>query len=230
MGEFLGNSLFFGVAVSLIGYEIGLLLRRKFALAILNPLLIAICCVILFNKALGIPYQEYYAGAQYLAYLLTPATVALAVPLYRQLALLKTHWLAILCGLGAGIVAGGVGILALSVLFGLDHQLYVTMLPKSVTTAIGMELSRELGGVVAITTAVIIVTGILGNVIGDFIFSLFHIKHPIAKGLALGNSAHAIGTAKAMELGEVEGAMSSLAIAVAGVLTVVSASVFAQFL
>ena len=230
MGEFLGNSLFFGVAVSLIGYEIGLLLRRRLALAILNPLLIAICCVILFNTALGIPYQEYYAGARYLAYLLTPATVALAVPLYRQLALLKTHWLAILCGLGAGIVAGGVGILALSVLFGLDHQLYVTMLPKSVTTAIGMELSRELGGVVAITTAVIIVTGILGNVIGDLIFSLFRIKHPIAKGLALGNSAHAIGTAKAMELGEVEGAMSSLAIAVAGVLTVVSASVFAQFL
>ena len=115
-------------------------------------------------------------------------------------------------------------------LFGLDHQLYVTLLPKSVTTAIGMDLSRELGGVVAITTAVIIVTGILGNVIGDFIFSIFRIKHPIAKGLALGNSAHAIGTAKAMELGEVEGAMSSLAIAVAGVLTVVSASVFAQFL
>ena len=230
MTEFLGNSLFFGVGVSLIAYEVGLLLRRKFALAILNPLLIAICCVILFNKALGIPYDDYYEGAQYLSYLLTPATVALAVPLYRQLSLLKTHWLAILCGLGAGITAGGLGILALSVLFGLDHQLYVTLLPKSVTTAIGMDLSRELGGVVAITTAVIIVTGILGNVIGDFIFSTFRIKHPIAKGLALGNSAHAIGTAKAMELGEVEGAMSSLAIAVAGVLTVVSASVFAQFL
>ena len=129
-----------------------------------------------------------------------------------------------------GAVAAAVIVIALSVLFGLDHQLYVTLLPKSVTTAIGMELSRELGGVVAITTAVIIVTGILGNVIGDFIFSIFRIKHPIAKGLALGNSAHAIGTAKAMELGEVEGAMSSLAIAVAGVLTVVSASVFAQFL
>ncbi len=221
MTEFLGNSLFFGVGVSLIAYEVGLLLRRKFALAILNPLLIAICCVILFNKALGIPYDDYYEGAKYLSYLLTPATVALAVPLHRQ---------AILCGLGAGIIAGGLGILALSVLFGLDHQLYVTLLPKSVTTAIGMDLSRELGGVVAITTAVIIVTGILGNVIGDFIFSVFRIKHPIAKGLALGNSAHAIGTAKAMELGEVEGAMSSLAIAVAGVLTVVSASVFAQFL
>lgn len=230
MADFLGNSLFFGVAISLVGYEVGLLLRRKFALAILNPLLIAICCVILFNKALGIPYADYYEGAKYLSYLLTPATVALAVPLYRQLKLLREHWLAIVCGLGAGILAGGLGILALSILFGLDHQLYVTLLPKSVTTAIGMELSRELGGVMAITTAVIIVTGILGNVIGDAVFSLFRIKHPIAKGLALGNAAHAIGTAKAMELGEVEGAMSSLAIAVAGVLTVVSASVFAQFL
>lgn len=230
MADFWGNSLFFGVAVSLVAYEVGLLLRRKFALALLNPLLIAICCVILFNKSLGIPYQEYYEGAKYLSYLLTPATVALAVPLYRQLTLLRKNWLAIVCGLGAGIIAGGLGILALSVLFGLDHQLYVTLLPKSVTTAIGMELSRELGGVVAITTAVIIVTGILGNVIGEFVFSLFRIKHPIAKGLALGNAAHAIGTAKAMELGEVEGAMSSLAIAVAGILTVVSASVFAQFL
>lgn len=230
MADFWGNSLFFGVAVSLVAYEVGLLLRRKFALALLNPLLIAICCVILFNKSLGIPYQEYYEGAKYLSYLLTPATVALAVPLYRQLTLLRKNWLAIVCGLGAGIIAGGLGILALSVLFGLDHQLYVTLLPKSVTTAIGMELSRELGGVVAITTAVIIVTGIVGNVIGEFVFSLFRIKHPIAKGLALGNAAHAIGTAKAMELGEVEGAMSSLAIAVAGILTVVSASVFAQFL
>lgn len=230
MAEFLGNSLFFGVAVSLAGYEVGLLLRRKFALAILNPLLIAICCVILFNQALGIPYDDYYEGAKYLSYLLTPATVALAVPLYRQLKLLREHWLAIVCGLGAGILAGGLGILALSVLFHLDHQLYVTLLPKSVTTAIGMELSRELGGVVAITTAVIIVTGILGNVIGDFVFSLFRVRHPVARGLALGNAAHAIGTAKAMELGEVEGAMSSLAIAVAGILTVVSASVFAQFL
>lgn len=230
MADFWGNSLFFGVAVSLVAYEVGLLLRRKFALALLNPLLIAICCVILFNKSLGIPYQEYYEGAKYLSYLLTPATVALAVPLYRQLTLLRKNWLAIVCGLGAGIIAGGLGILALSVLFGLDHQLYVTLLPKSVTTAIGMELSRELGGVVAITTAVIIVTGIVGNVIGEFVFSLFRIKHPIAKGLALGNAAHAIGTAKAMELGEVEGAMSSLAIAVSGILTVVSASVFAQFL
>jgi len=230
VADFWGNSLFFGVAVSLVAYEVGLLLRRKFALALLNPLLIAICCVILFNKSLGIPYQEYYEGAKYLSYLLTPATVALAVPLYRQLTLLRKNWLAIVCGLGAGIIAGGLGILALSVLFGLDHQLYVTLLPKSVTTAIGMELSRELGGVVAITTAVIIVTGIVGNVIGEFVFSLFRIKHPIAKGLALGNAAHAIGTAKAMELGEVEGAMSSLAIAVAGILTVVSASVFAQFL
>ena len=230
MAEFLGDSLFFGVAVSLAAYEVGLLLRRRFALALLNPLLIAICCVILFNKAVGVSYEEYYAGAQYLSYLLTPATVALAVPLYRQMHLLREHWLAILCGLGAGIIAGGLGILALSVLFGMDHQLYVTLLPKSVTTAIGMELSKELGGVATITTAVIIVTGILGNIIGEGVFSLLRIRHPIARGLALGNAAHAIGTAKAMELGEVEGAMSSLAIAVAGVLTVVAAPVFAQFL
>ena len=221
MTEFLGNSLFFGVGVSLIAYEVGLLLRRKFALAILNPLLIAICCVILFNKALGIPYDDYYEGAQYLSYLLTPATVALAVPLYRQLSLLKTHWLAILCGLGAGIIAGGLGILALAVLFGLDHQLYVTLLPKSITTAIGMGVSEEAGGIVTLTVIGIVLTGLMGNIMGEAVLRLARITHPVAKGLALGTSAHAVGTAKALELGEVEGAMSSLSIAVAGLLTVI---------
>ena len=114
--------------------------------------------------------------------------------------------------------------------FGLDHQQYVTMLPKSITTAIGMGVSEELGGITNITVAVIIVTGVLGNVIAELVFRVFKIKHPIAKGLALGTASHAIGTAKALELGEIEGAMSSLSIAVAGLLTVVGASVFANFL
>ena len=122
------------------------------------------------------------------------------------------------------------GVLVLSKIFGLSHEQYVTLLPKSITTAIGMGISEELGGIVTITVAVIIITGILGNVIADFIFKVFRIQDPVAKGLALGNSAHAIGTAKAMELGAVEGAMSSLAIAVAGLLTVITASVFAQFM
>ena len=224
------ESLFFGAVVSLLAYEVGLMLKRRFRLAILNPLLIAVICVIGVNAVMKVDYQTYNAGGQYLSYLLTPATVCLAVPLYEQLALLKKHLTAVICGIVAGVLASMVGVLICALVFGLEHELYVTLLPKSITTAIGMGVSEELGGIVTITVATIIVTGILGSVIADGVFALFHIEEPVARGLALGNASHAIGTAKAMELGEVEGAMSSLAIAVAGILTVVSASVFAQFL
>lgn len=154
----------------------------------------------------------------------------LAIPLYEQLELLHHNLRAILAGLISGVLTSLVSVLAMAVLFRLDHDVYVTLLPKSITTAIGMGVSEELGGIVTITVAVIIVTGILGNVIGEHVFRICKIEEPIAKGIALGSASHAIGTAKAMELGEIEGAMSSLSIAVAGVLTVVGASVFAQFL
>lgn len=230
MNEFFQNSLFFGAAISLLAYEAALLLKKKFRLAILNPLLISVIAVIAINLILHVDYETYQASGQYLSYLLTPATVCLAVPLYEQLALLKENWKAVACGILSGVLASMGGVLVLSKIFGLSHEQYVTLLPKSITTAIGMGISEELGGIVTITVAVIIITGILGNVIADFIFKVFRIQEPVAKGLALGNSAHAIGTAKAMELGAVEGAMSSLAIAVAGLLTVLTASVFAQFM
>ena len=230
MNEFFQNSLFFGAAISLLAYEAALLLKKKFRLAILNPLLISVIAVIAINLILHVDYETYQASGQYLSYLLPPATVCLAVPLYEQLALLKENWKAVACGILSGVLASMGGVLVLSKIFGLSHEQYVTLLPKSITTAIGMGISEELGGIVTITVAVIIITGILGNVIADFIFKVFRIQEPVAKGLALGNSAHAIGTAKAMELGAVEGAMSSLAIAVAGLLTVITASVFAQFM
>lgn len=224
------ESLFFGAVVSLLAYELGLMLKRRFRLAILNPLLIAVICVIGVNAVMKVDYQTYNAGGQYLSYLLTPATVCLAVPLYEQLALLKKHLTAVICGIVAGVLASMVGVLICALVFGLEHELYVTLLPKSITTAIGMGVSEELGGIVTITVATIIVTGILGSVIADGVFALFRIEEPVARGLALGNASHAIGTAKAMEMGQVEGAMSGLAVAVAGLLTVVTASVFAQFL
>ena len=224
------ESLFFGAVVSLLAYELGLMLKRRFRLAILNPLLIAVICVIGVNAVMKVDYQTYNAGGQYLSYLLTPATVCLAVPLYEQLALLKKHLTAVVCGIVAGVLASMVGVLICALVFGLEHELYVTLLPKSITTAIGMGVSEELGGIVTITVATIIVTSILGSVIADGVFALFRIEEPVARGLALGNASHAIGTAKAMEMGQVEGAMSGLAVAVAGLLTVVTASVFAQFL
>ena len=230
MFDFLENSAFFGVAISVVSYGIGMLLKKKFKLAILNPLLISIVITIAFLALTGISYEKYDEGAKYLNYLLTPATVCLAIPLYEQLELLHHNLRAILAGLISGVLTSLVSVLAMAVLFRLDHDVYVTLLPKSITTAIGMGVSEELGGIVTITVAVIIVTGILGNVIGEHVFRICKIEEPIAKGIALGSASHAIGTAKAMELGEIEGAMSSLSIAVAGVLTVVGASVFAQFL
>ena len=172
----------------------------------------------------------YNQTAKYLSYLLTPATVALAIPLYQKITLLKKNGLAVFLGILSGVLSSLLSVLAMAWLFGLSHRGYVTLLPKSITTAIGMGVSDELGGITTITVAVIIVTGVLGNVIGQSVCKLFKIYEPIAVGLALGTSAHAIGTAKALELGEVEGAMSSLSIVVSGLITVVGASVFAMFL
>ncbi|MCI8317698.1 MAG: LrgB family protein [Lachnospiraceae bacterium] len=230
MREILCDSVFFGVVVSLLAYEFGLFLKRRLKLAICNPLLVSIVAVIVVLTVFGIDYERYEEGAKLLSYLLTPATVCLAIPLYEQITLLKKNSKAIMAGILSGVASSLLSILAMAALFGFSHEEYVTLLPKSITTAIGMGISQELGGIVTITVAVIIVTGILGNVIGEHICRLFHIEEPIAKGIALGTAAHAIGTAKAMELGEIEGAMSSLSIAVSGLLTVVGASVFAQFL
>ena len=179
---------------------------------------------------LRVDYKSYYEGAKYLNYLLTPATVCLAVPLYEQIGLLRDNFKAIAGGILSGVLTSLVSILVFALLFGFTHKQYVTLLPKSITTAIGMGVSEELGGIVTITVAVIIITGILGNIIADVVLKLFHIENAIAKGIAIGCSAHAIGTAKAMEMGDVEGAMSSLSIAVAGLITVIGASVFADFL
>lgn len=230
MNEIFRQSLFVGVTISLIAYEIGLFLKKKLGWAILNPLLVSIVIVIIALKGLGISYEAYNASAKYISYLLTPATVCLAVPLYEQLELLKKNMVAVVCGILSGTLASLFGIFALCTLFGFNHQQYVTMLPKSITTAIGIGLSEELGGIVTITVAVIIITGILGNVIADTVFRIFKIKNPLAKGLALGTASHAIGTARAIEMGPVEGAMSSLAVAVAGLLTVIFVSGFAQLI
>ena len=230
MIEFLENSVFFGAVISFLGYELGLILKKRFKAAILNPLLIWIIAVIAVLLLLRVDYDSYNEGAQYISYLLTPATVCLAVPLYEQLTLLRKNFRAVVAGLISGVLASLVSVLLMALLFRLDHQQYVTLLPKSITTAIGMGVSEEMGGIVTITVAVIIITGILGNMIAEAVFKCFRIEEPIARGLALGNAAHAIGTAKAMELGPVEGAMSSLAIAVAGLLTVIGASVFAGFM
>lgn len=228
--ELFEHSAYFGVAVSLLSYGLGTVLKKKFKWAIFNPLLIAIVVTIVFLAVTRMDYSVYYESAKYLSWLLTPATVCLAVPLYEKLELLKKNWKAVMAGIVSGVLTTLLSVLGLSVLFALSHEEYVTFLPKSITTAIGMGISEELGGQVTLTVAVIILTGILGNMAAPAICRLFRITEPIAKGVAIGTSAHAMGTAKAMEMGEVEGAMSGLSIAVSGLLTVIGASVFAQLM
>ncbi|MCI9046715.1 MAG: LrgB family protein [Hungatella sp.] len=224
------DSLFFGAVISLAAYEGGLLLKKRSKLAVLNPLLMATICVMAVLTLLNVEYAAYNESAKYISYLLTPATVCLAVPLHRQFHLLRQNVRAVAGGIAAGVLTSLFSVFLLSKLFGLTHEQYVTLLPKSITTAIGLGISEELGGITTITVAVIIITGILGNVTAELVCRIFHIEEPVARGLALGTASHAIGTAKAMELGEIEGAMSSLAIAVAGLVTVLGASAFAKLM
>lgn len=230
MDNLLSQTLFFGMVISLWGYGIGLFLKKKLHSSICNPLLISVILVIVVLKGFKISYATYLEGAKYLSYLLTPATVCLAIPLYREIMLLKNNLKAILIGVTAGVIASMGSVFCMAKLFGFSHEQYVTMLPKSITTAIGMGISEEMGGITTITVAAIIITGILGNMIAETLCCVFRIQNPVAKGLAIGTSAHAIGTARAMEMGEVEGAMSSLAIVVAGLLTVIFIPVFAGLL
>ena len=228
MNNFLSSSLFFGVALSLLTYWIGMLLKKKYRSPLFNPLLISVILTIVFLLLTGVDYSTYNEGARSLSYFLTPSTVCLAIPLYQQLEILKKNWKAVIFGVAAGTLASLVSILLLSIAFGLTHEQYVTLLPKSITTAIALGVSTELGGMAAVTSACVVITGILGNAIAETVLKLARIEDPIAKGLACGTSAHAIGTAKAMELGELEGAMSSLSICVAGLMTVLAATFFAN--
>ena len=227
MNEFMQSSAYAGVTISLISYGLGNFLKKKTGLGLFNPLLISMIVTMLFLLGCRIDYDTYNEGAKYLSWLLTPATVCLAIPLYEEWELLKSNAKAVVIGIFSGVITSLVTVFVLAKLMGLSHESYVTLLPKSITTAIGMGVSQELGGYVTITVAVIVITGVLGNILAEIIFKLFRIHEPISKGLALGTAAHAIGTAKAMEIGEIEGAMSSLSIAVAGILTVIFASVFA---
>ncbi|MBR2491470.1 MAG: LrgB family protein [Ruminiclostridium sp.] len=229
MAEFASTSLFFGMALSLAAYGVGVFLRSRWKFALFNPLLVAIVLVVAFLVGFHIDYATYMEGARYISYLLTPATVCLAVPLYQQFSLLKKNAKAVLLGIAAGVMASLTVILAMSVLFHLDHTMYVTLLPKSITTAIGIGVSGELGGIQSLTVVVIIITGVLGNIFAELICKVFRITDPIAQGVGIGTSTHAVGTARAMEMGEIQGAMSGLSIVVAGLMTVVLANLFAGF-
>lgn len=228
--EALMQSVFFGMVISLLCYQIGLAVQKKTKLAIATPLLLSVIIIIGILMILDIDYDSYYNGAKYIQYFLTPATVSLAIPLYRQLRYIKRYPLAVFGGIASGVLMAMGSIFVMALAFGLTHEQYVSLLPKSITTAIGIGITEKMGGMVNITIIAICITGIMGNMAAEGICRLFRIQEPVAKGLAIGTAAHALGTTKAMELGEVEGAMSSLSIVVAGILTVITVSIFANFI
>ena len=215
------NSLYFGLALSLFMYFTVDYLKKWIKTSLFNPLLISSLLIILILSLLKIEYSEYNQSAQWLHFMLTPATIVLAVPLYQQFKLLEKHALVIFLGVLSGVIASLISVYLLSILFGLDQTMMITLLPKSITAAIAIGVAEEYQGIVTITVAAVIITGITGNVIAEPVCKFFRIKHPIAKGIAIGTSSHVVGTSKAMEMGEVEGAMSSLAIVVAGLTTVI---------
>lgn len=229
MKETLVTSQYFGFVASIFLYLLAVQIKAKLRLPILNPLLLSCVMVIGLLLFLHIPYEQYAAETGILSYLLTPATVCLAIPMYRQLQLLRENLPAILLSVLIGTLGSLGSIFAMGYALQLAPEHILTLLPKSITTAIGMGISEETGGIVTLTVVSIVLTGILGSIIAEPLFRLLHIEHPIARGLALGTSAHAIGTAKALEYGEIEGAMSSLSIVIAGVLTVVLVPVVAGF-
>lgn len=228
--EFFAQFTFFGVFLSISFYMLGYKLQEKWKHPLLNPLLIATICIILVLHFLGIDYEVYNASAKYLTYFLTPATVCLAVPLYKQLQTLLRNLPAVLIGIFSGCIGHLVTIVGIATLVHLDPILTTSFLSKSVTTPIAIGICQELGGIESMTIVGVMVAGIMGSVVGPSLLKLFRIKEPIAQGLALGNASHAIGTSKALELGEVQAAMSSLAICVTGIMTVILCPIVYNFL
>lgn len=230
ISDFLALSSVWGVLLTLTAFGAGALINKVTKKAFLNPLLLGSIFVIILLSVLKIPYPDYKTSAAPVSYLLLPATISLAISLYEKWELLKKNAAAIIAGISVGTFVSMGSALALALVFDLSHEQYVTLLPKSVTTAISMDVATELGGITALTGAIVILTGIAGNLLAEAVCRWFHITDPIAKGVGIGTSAHAVGTSKALEMGEVEGAMSGLSIAVAGVLTAVLCPIFAELI
>lgn len=228
MNELLKDSVYFGFVITLVTYWIGSEITRRVKFPLCNPLIIATILIVAFLLLFDIDVETYNKGAAYLQHYLTPATVCLAVPLYRKLRVLKDNLWAILAGVLSGCITSAVSILILCKLFGLDEILYRSILPKSITTAMALGVAEKLGALPSVTVIGIMVAGFTGALLAPAMFKLFHIKEPVAQGLAIGTSSHALGTSKAIEIGEIQGAMSGLAIVVAGVITVALVPIVAQ--
>ena len=221
MAEFLSGISLFSIVLTFGAYQVGLWCQKKWKSALFNPILIAMLLVIGVLLVTGVSNAQYQAGSASFSWLLMPATVCLALPLYEHLKVLKKSLGAIFAGIAAGTITSLVFVFVLCRLFCLDQMLTISMLPKSVTSAFGMVLSEQNGGIGALSAASIIITGVLGCLFGPVLCKLFRIQDPVAQGVAFGTATHAGGTTKAVELGQLQGAVSSLSLAIAGLLTAV---------
>lgn len=213
----------FGIVISIFAYEIGVQTNKKLHTPAANPLLIAIVLIIAVLQVFHIPVETYQKGGEIITLFLSPATAVLAISIYSQLDLLKKNLFPILTGCLAGALASMGSSFLLCKVFGLDEALTASMIPKSVTTPIAMEISNSLGGIVPVTIAVVIITGIIGAIFAPALIRLFRVNNSVAAGVAIGACSHAVGTSKALEIGEVEGAMSGIAIGISGIITVIIA-------
>ena len=220
----------FGVILTILFFNIGIYIQKKTNKPIFNPLLIAILGIILFLSITRIPYESYKLGGDRINFFLSPVTIVLAVPLYKQFDLFKKYLLEILIGISCGVVVSFISIKLIGHFTNADVDIINSLIPKSITTPMGISLTKTLNGVEAITVVSIILTGILGAIISPIVFKIGKINNPVAKGIALGTSAHALGTTKALEMGEVEGAMSGLSIGISGIITVILIPIIINFM
>ena len=221
MREAVFSSPFFGITLSLAAYCIGVMICRRTSLAICNPLLISYLIIIPTLLLAGIPLEWYENGGDLIDMFLSPATAVLALTVYRQRKLVRRHIIAIAAGTVAGCVTSITTVYAMCRLLSLDGIVTASLLPKSITTPMAIAVSSSLGGIQAITVLAVILTGICGSIIGPVLIKVFRIEDEVAQGMALGASSHAVGTSKALELGEVQGALSSVSLVSCGIVTVV---------
>lgn len=225
MKDLLTSNQFFGLIISYIAFEIGKFIFKKSKTPLCNPLMIAIFIVIGTLKFFNISTENYFKGGNIILFFLGPATVALALPLYKQWNLFKKHFIPVMIGATVGSFCAIISVIVLGKILNIDEKLLFSFMPKSITTPIGIEVSSMIGGIPSLTVLSIIVTGVTGNVSAPFICKIFRIHHSVAKGIGIGVASHAIGTSKAMEMGEIEGSMSALSIVIAGILTLVWAPI-----
>ncbi len=219
MLNFIENNAVFGILISLGTFYLGQKVNKRFRHPICNPFLIALVITILILKATGLDYEIYRSQSSTLSILLGPATVALAIPLYRNISVLKANFKAVMIGITTGVMASIVSVMGIGYIFGMEKEIIHSLAPKAVTTPIAMEVSRVIGGIPSLTAGLVSIAGIFGACFAPEVLRFFNVKSAVAKGIAIGTTTHVLGTTRAFQEGEIEGAMSSLSIGVAGILT-----------